>query len=533
MSNRTRGTISFSVLSIILLSVLLFLLSPQPLWSQIIRPQLPALSILGYQLVSSTRVNSTVWAYSYTATARASWGDFYGASATVTSLVPTTVVVNGTIHFGNVPMNSTQTSLDTFTLQIDRRYPLQDSDLSWTFNSVNCTPDMCHIFNGTWDPVNGCGFTDVRWNMGLGDPSVPGDQRLVWDHGNAYVDLFEGPGCPTAAGNLLFWEGTWYGGMGIDNDCGPVAGMNLLDWYDQHPTQDNTYPQLANEMKTNNWGSTWDVVEVCGGVCSLNLAIYPACMVACPLVIHELNFYNVGTLPDDLEYGLRKHTPPGYLLYRRRELWDISTFGYLLGQGNPVVVLVSDGSELHWTVITETSADGVCFANWSPCLSYSDFTQQWSLPSLNSVEQAIVHHWGLDPYLEMNYQVTTKLMPGQMLTRGAEQTCSSFPCNQLVSYESTWTLILDDGGNLVLYPYPITGPPWHDTWDSGTANTDAQYAIMQTDGNFVITDVNGSPWWATGTDGNPGAYLALQNDGRLRIWSADNTTVLWEAKLAH
>jgi hypothetical protein len=52
---------------------------------------------------------------------------------------------------------------------------------------------------------------------------------------------------------------------------------------------------------------------------------------------------------------------------------------------------------------------------------------------------------------------------------------------------------------------------------------------MQPDGNFVIYDIeDGSPIpvWSTNTAGNPGAYLNLQDDGNMVIYSASNT-VLW------
>ena len=52
---------------------------------------------------------------------------------------------------------------------------------------------------------------------------------------------------------------------------------------------------------------------------------------------------------------------------------------------------------------------------------------------------------------------------------------------------------------------------------------------MQHDGNFVIYDLDQNPvvpLWATHTDGNSGAYLNVQSDGNLVIYSASNA-VLW------
>jgi hypothetical protein len=57
----------------------------------------------------------------------------------------------------------------------------------------------------------------------------------------------------------------------------------------------------------------------------------------------------------------------------------------------------------------------------------------------------------------------------------------------------------------------------------------AARAVMQSDGNFVVYDLEQSPAapvWATHTDGNSGAYLNAQGDGNLVIYSASNA-VLW------
>jgi len=73
--------------------------------------------------------------------------------------VSTTVVTSDTIHFGDVPAGATQTSTDTFTLQIDRRYPLTNSSLSWT---IACT-------DGTATAVIGIGGGTVSVQNYFGD----------------------------------------------------------------------------------------------------------------------------------------------------------------------------------------------------------------------------------------------------------------------------------------------------------------------------------------------------------------------------
>src|SRR5688500_5472684 len=49
---------------------------------------------------------------------------------------------------------------------------------------------------------------------------------------------------------------------------------------------------------------------------------------------------------------------------------------------------------------------------------------------------------------------------------------------------------------------------------------------MQTDGNFVAYDSNTAAYWHTGTWGNDGAYLAVQDDGRVVLYSAEGAP-LW------
>jgi len=44
--------------------------------------------------------------------------------------------------------------------------------------------------------------------------------------------------------------------------------------------------------------------------------------------------------------------------------------------------------------------------------------------------------------------------------------------------------------------------------------------IMQTDGNLVLYDTSGQPHWASNTQGNPSAFLNVQDDGNLVVYRA-------------
>jgi hypothetical protein len=82
-------------------------------------------------------------------------------------------------------------------------------------------------------------------------------------------------------------------------------------------------------------------------------------------------------------------------------------------------------------------------------------------------------------------------------------------------------LILQDDGNLVLVRYSDRAP----LWSSGTNGRRGANGklltrlVMQTDGNLCLYDDDGSldSSWCTATQGHPGAFLQLQDDGNLVI----------------
>lgn len=54
--------------------------------------------------------------------------------------------------------------------------------------------------------------------------------------------------------------------------------------------------------------------------------------------------------------------------------------------------------------------------------------------------------------------------------------------------------------------------------------------IMQAgDGNLVLYAPGNSPRWASGTSGNPGAFLTLNSDGNLVVYDRTGTVALWDA----
>ena len=81
---------------------------------------------------------------------------------------------------------------------------------------------------------------------------------------------------------------------------------------------------------------------------------------------------------------------------------------------------------------------------------------------------------------------------------------------------------MQSDGNLVLYQGGVA------LWASNTQGTDAQVALVQDDGNFLVKDSAWNTLWATNTWGHPGAYAVVQDDGNLVVYgSPEHVGVLW------
>ena len=103
------------------------------------------------------------------------------------------------------------------------------------------------------------------------------------------------------------------------------------------------------------------------------------------------------------------------------------------------------------------------------------------------------------------------LFPGQSLQPG----------QTLQSDNGVYTLTMQSDGNVVLRNNAST-PLWRT--GTGGGQFDPRDFIMQTDGNLVLYDTSGQPRWESKTQGNPGAFLNVQNDGNLVVYRAGATT---------
>jgi hypothetical protein len=113
------------------------------------------------------------------------------------------------------------------------------------------------------------------------------------------------------------------------------------------------------------------------------------------------------------------------------------------------------------------------------------------------------------------------LFPGQSL----------LPGQSLQSDNRLYTLMMQSDGNVVLRDSE-SKPLWRT--GTGGGQFDPRDFIMQTDGNLVLYDTSGRWHWASKTQGNPGAFLNVQNDGNLVVYRAGSATetannALWAA----
>jgi hypothetical protein len=91
-----------------------------------------------YALQSSYRYSEYQYNYTFTTTAANANATAYSSVlGTVTSSNANTVVMAGTVEFGNVAAKSTAQGLTTFTIRQDRRYSFDPTSLSWAFTGAS------------------------------------------------------------------------------------------------------------------------------------------------------------------------------------------------------------------------------------------------------------------------------------------------------------------------------------------------------------------------------------------------------------
>jgi hypothetical protein len=134
------------------------------------------LTINKYTLVGEERLSRSEWYVTYRAELTNNGAARSGVTAVVTSLCPTVRVVpgQGIIHFGPVASNGSATSIDTFTLLVDRSILFNLGDLVWSFvNPVAHAGPNQTVARGATVNLNGSGSTNpngggtltYRWTL--------------------------------------------------------------------------------------------------------------------------------------------------------------------------------------------------------------------------------------------------------------------------------------------------------------------------------------------------------------------------------
>ncbi len=106
------------------------------------------------------------------------------------------------------------------------------------------------------------------------------------------------------------------------------------------------------------------------------------------------------------------------------------------------------------------------------------------------------------------------LQPGQSLPPG----------HSLSSPNGLYSLWMQTDGNVVLYNGQNDNPA-QARWatHTGPGQFTPSELIMQGDGNLVLYDTSNQARWASGTSRQIGAFLEVQNDGNVVIYTADST----------
>ena len=198
--------------------------------------------------------------------------------------------------------------------------------------------------------------------------------------------------------------------------------------------------------------------------------------------------------------------------------------------GDVLLTLLSDGNlvlqrPVPGTVLWQTSTSGqpgthaIMQADGNFVLYDADGTALWATGTWNNPGAWIIlqDDGRLVVYSPSGQPLWASSLPSIMV---AGQQLN--PGDAIYSSAGRVALELGLDGNLVLSRADTSTT----LWQSDTAGQPGVHAIMQTDGNFVLYDADGTALWATGTWNNPGAWIVLQDDGNLVVYTSAHAS-LW------
>jgi hypothetical protein len=88
-------------------------------------------------------------------------------------------------------------------------------------------------------------------------------------------------------------------------------------------------------------------------------------------------------------------------------------------------------------------------------------------------------------------------------------------------------MVLGSDGNLVLDQFALADARWYPIWASRTPGHPGAYLAMQGDGNLVLYTRGGTAFWSTRTNGHAGAIAVLGSDGQFAVQGS--TYAYWES----
>lgn len=145
------------------------------------------LTVGGYTMVSSRRVSPTDFEYVYKAQVTNTGPALKNVVGTVTSTSAATVIVEGTLSFGDVATGATVTSVDTFTFRHNRSQPFDVNKLVW---AVSGTPAAVILSDFTFTPTSGNAPISIRFTPT--PTTAAAIIRYEWDFdGNGTIDVNE------------------------------------------------------------------------------------------------------------------------------------------------------------------------------------------------------------------------------------------------------------------------------------------------------------------------------------------------------
>lgn len=276
----------------------------------------------------------------------------------------------------------------------------------------------------------------------------------------------------------------------------------------------------------------------------LEQTVYPPLI---PDYLYPLEYFPAGTSGFDSPWGARPSmvddlntTQAAYSEERcfyKEASSDVSVAGGVLGGNVPI----GTATEKH---LPSHAADGnlkdYAWSKASLNATGSDNQAYWEFWVGNTLRDAQTmtykpeiqqqnEYWGMDVEPNGNFGLESaynNIVLGPGTDRRVLPSGSSYKVNGA-------TLTMQTDGNLVLTHgkaegSALTSPgttPWQNptgrrtAWQTNTAGNPGAYAIMQTDGNFVVYSTSGRALWDSKTYGHPDAILVLQWDHNLVIYS--------------